>query len=172
MVEKEFGPAVQRRTVFINTLSESSLIGNGRSESTAPTISIDEMRTMPAGAFSEAETTPRNTTLVSMRMPLSCWNASSPMRSSFPTHWMLLLNHEARQSGVVAASLSLDPALQFNLFAVKMTLLHIADPCGLDHALTKVSHPPCLCECLPRYTSEVGGSGAVSCKVSKRSKWR
>ena len=66
------------------------------------------------------------------------------------------------ESDVIVASGSLDPTFQLNLLAIVLALLHIAYPCGLDHALTIVSHPPCLCECLPHRTSEVRGSAIVS----------
>ena len=71
---------------------------------------------------------------------------------------------------VVVSTAPFHPAFQFNRLVCVLSVLHIADPCGLDHALTKNLHRFSLCECLPHGISKHGAHSIISCKGSKRFK--
>ena len=53
------------------------------------------------------------------------------------------------EADVVVSTCAFNPAFEFHRLVGVLTFLHIAYPRGLDHALTKETQSPCLCECLP-----------------------
>ena len=86
---------------------------------------------------------------VSMRAPLRASNISGPNVSFYQRIGWFRRVAQNDEADVVVSTCAFNPAFEFHRLVGVLTFLHIAYPRGLDHALTKETQSPCLCECLP-----------------------